>query len=72
MQLGGIADRIELKPETDEEKASIQRMLGGDGVVYWGDSDKFAGGAFIINTAPPTDFPAELVAPTVSGPGAAE
>ncbi len=50
MQVGGIAERIELKPETDEEKASLQKALDGKGMLYWGDSDSFERGAFIINT----------------------
>ena len=50
MKLGGQADRIELKPETDEEKASVQRILDGDAAIFWGDSE-FKGGALILNGA---------------------
>jgi len=52
MHVGGSANRIELKPETDEEKAALRRYLDGDGIVFWGDSDEFRGGAFILSTAP--------------------
>ncbi len=52
MHIGGSANRIELKPETDEEKAALQRYLDGDGIVFWGDSDEFRGGAFVISTVP--------------------
>lgn len=50
MRLGGQADRIELKPETDEEKAAVQRIIDGDVVIFWGDSE-FEGGALILNNA---------------------
>ena len=50
MKLGGQADRIELKPETDEEKAAVQRILDGDAVIFWGDSE-FKGGALVLNSA---------------------
>lgn len=52
MKIGGVAERIELKPETDDERASLQRLLHGDSITFWGDSDSFEGGAFVINTAP--------------------
>ncbi len=66
MKLGGVPQRIELKPETDEEKASLQRMVDGDGLAFWGDSDEFRGGAFIINTSKilSRDKTAVAVAPT--------
>ncbi len=60
MKLGGDALRIELAPETDEDKAALEGILARERVirqvlnesqplVYWGDSDEF-GGALIINS----------------------
>ena len=50
MKIGGQPDRLELKPETDEEKAAAQRIIDGQANIYWGDSE-FKGGALIFNTA---------------------
>ncbi len=60
MKLGGDALRIELVPETDEDKAALEGILARERVIrqvlnesqpliYWGDSDEF-GGALIINS----------------------
>jgi hypothetical protein len=50
MKLVGLPERIELKPETEEEKSACRRIINGDAVLYWGDSE-FTGGALIINSA---------------------
>ena len=56
MQVGGSIDRLEIRPETEEERQHAQRMINlGQGdqsvLIYWGDSDSFGqGGALIINT----------------------
>ncbi len=61
MKLAGDAKRIELLPETDEDKKAIQVILEREDVIrqvlndshpliYWGDSDEDGGrGGLIIN-----------------------
>lgn len=49
MKLYGNPRRIELKPETDEEREIFQRIVDGKALIYWGDS-AVAGGALIINS----------------------
>ncbi len=78
MKLGGDALRIELAPETDEDRAALEIILARERVirqvlndsqplVYWGDSDEF-GGALIINSHKVTStLPPVTV---TSGPGA--
>ncbi len=62
MKLGGVPERIEIKPETDDEKAAFQKILDRSKVarddhllIYWGDSEEF-GGALIINTVGPVEY----------------
>ena len=69
MQVSGIVERIEIKPETEEEKAHLQSLLDEqrlmtkpwNPLLYWGDSEAF-GGAFIINS---------IRVPKLNGPGRA-
>lgn len=50
MKVAGPPNRIELKPENDAERDALQKLADGTAVVYYGDSDHFAGGAVIVNT----------------------
>lgn len=55
MKISGIGQRIEFKPDNDDEKALLQEALDRQhehGVLlFWGDSDAFSGGAFVVSTA---------------------
>ena len=54
MKLAGTPLRMELHPETDEERDFLQSALDerrehrAHDLLYWGDAD-LGGGAFIIN-----------------------
>ena len=84
MKLGGDADRIELAPETDADKAALEGVLARERVIrqvlneshpfiYWGDSDEF-GGALIINshrvasTTPPVTVEIDPLAEKAGSP----
>ncbi|MDZ4249533.1 MAG: hypothetical protein U0990_05525 [Candidatus Nanopelagicales bacterium] len=80
MQIAGSVQRIEIKPETDEEKAHLQRLVGWEWardqrtgpLMFWGDSDTF-GGAFVIispNLAP--DYEARLAEAAEAAAGGSE
>ena len=51
MRLAGPPTRLELIPETPEDRAAINRILEKDVVIFWGDSEA-VGGALILNNAP--------------------
>lgn len=50
MKLGGEPRRLELTPETEEERRVCRAIMDGEATIYWGDA-KQPGGALIINTA---------------------
>ncbi len=63
MKLAGIPERIELKPENDDENAAFQRILDATRpwradrlMAWWGDSDEF-GQALIISAPRGGDAP---------------
>ncbi|KKN82254.1 hypothetical protein LCGC14_0310670 [marine sediment metagenome] len=53
MKLAGVPERIELHPETDEEKEHLSRIVQGNAVVFWGDSEDIdkKGTVFVMNSA---------------------
>ena len=50
MKVAGSSGRMELHPESAEEKEFLQGMLdtGKEAALYWGDADE-GGTAFVIN-----------------------
>lgn len=67
MKLAGVPERIEIKPENDDERAAFQRIIDGTKpwdlhslMAWWGDSDEFTGGALIISMAVPPDVDSDV------------
>lgn len=50
MKFSGEPRRIELTPETPEERAAVQDILDGKALIYRGDKTGQSGTALIINT----------------------
>jgi len=54
MRLGGSIRRIEIIPDTEEEKAAIQDIIDGKVVIYWGDTGEEPseyGSGLILNSS---------------------